>query len=177
MLKNIGVNSAYLLDNRGNIVYEIKERLIYVLEPNLEGNKYIYNKLFLNDWEYIFHADYQTLYIFNKKYIHVLNISNKYKIYVQLKNNMDSFKLDYISTYISCLIADELVINKVSNIKRGINGMDIMLNTGKDIYAIPGNIFEYENYLANFAIKQGAVPICGKYDIQYLLLQKYYKKI
>jgi predicted Rossmann fold nucleotide-binding protein DprA/Smf involved in DNA uptake len=47
--------------------------------------------------------------------------------------------------------------------------LDIALDLGKEIYAIPGDIFEYKNYLANFAIKQGAIPICSRCDMQYII--------
>lgn len=64
------------------------------------------------------------------------------------------------------------MINKIKNINDGICELDLALELGKEIYAIPGDIFEYENYLANFSIKQGAIPICSKYDIDYVLKEK-----
>ena len=61
---------------------------------------------------------------------------------------------------------------KIKDINEAIFELDIALDLGKDIYAIPGDIFEYESYLANYSIKQGATPICSKFDIEYVLKEK-----
>lgn len=102
----------------------------------------------------------------------VLNIGSKYRLYLVTKVKINKKILKYISTYIAVLISDFIVINKIQNIDEGLYELDMALDLGRDIYAIPGNIFEYENYLANFSIKQGAIPICSKYDAKYILKEK-----
>ena len=106
------------------------------------------------------------------KSIYILTIGNKYKLYINTKGNINSKRLKYIAMYIGILICDFVVINKIKNIDDGIFELDIALDLGKEIYSIPGDIFEYENYLANYSIKQGAIPICSKYDIEYILKEK-----
>jgi len=102
----------------------------------------------------------------------IINIGDKYKLYIDTKVNINSKRIKYISMYIAMLICDFIVINKIKNIDESIFELDIALDLGKDIYAIPGDIFEYENYLANFGIKHGAVPVCSKYDMEYVLKEK-----
>ena len=173
----MGVIEVYISNTSGEKVDRIDENLLYILEPNLEDNLYIYKTLYHKNWEYISHADFNNITCLNSKYVNILNIGKKYKLYVLLKNSTDREKLKYIATYISSTIADEIVVNKVSNINEGIKTLDIVLNMGKEVYSIPGNIFDYKSYMANFAIKNGATPICGLYDIDYILLQKHYKSI
>lgn len=73
--------------------------------------------------------------------------------------------MKYILTCIAISLADYVVVNKINNISESMQELDIALDFGKEIYAIPGDIFEYKNYLSNFAIKQGAIPICSVYDV------------
>lgn len=119
--------------------------------------------------------DIDVLYISYKEennYKCILSLGDKYKLYINTKANISNNSLKYIITYVESVICDFVMVNKITNISESIFELDIALDLGKDIYAIPGDIFEYENYLANFSIKQGAIPICSKYDIEYLLKEK-----
>lgn len=139
------------------------------MDSNDSENILMYNTLFDKKIKYITFSNLNHIFFYDKKYVNILKIGNKYNIYVCLKNNKNNEFLKYIQAYVAIIISDILVINKVSNIKQGIYELDIALDLGKEIYAIPGDIFKPEKYLANFAIKQGAIPICNKYDINYIL--------
>ena len=121
---------------------------------------------------YITYNNFKDDIIEGKKQINILNIGNKYLINISLKKAVCKSNLRYITVYIGMLISDIVIINKINSIDEGIFELDMALDLGKDIYAVPGDIFDYKNYLANFAIKQGAIPICSKYDMQYILKEK-----
>jgi len=157
--------------------YSEEKSILYMLDSMLIENIKLYNKLFKNEWEYLILGTFEKIKINNEKYINILNIKNKCSIYALFKTSITEKSIKYIINYISIVISDDIVINKVINIKNGFEIIDIALEQGKEIYAIPGEIFSYKNYLANYAIKQGAVPICDIFDIRYILLQKRYKRI
>ena len=45
----------------------------------------------------------------------------------------------------------------------------LLLEQGKDIHVVPGNIYTNSSYFSNFLLKEGANIILNKYD-----LEKYY---
>lgn len=170
MVYNTEINKEY--DN-------IKEdkNSIYILDSVLIENIDLYNKLFKNKWDYLVEGTFNKKRFNNEYYTNILNVGNKYGIYALFEENISEKNIKYIINYISVIISDDIVINKVVNISNGFQIIDIALEYGKDIYAIPGDIFNYKSYLSNYVIKQGAIPICGISDIKYILLQKHYKRI
>lgn len=150
---------------------ENKILVLYVSSKMLE-NILMYKYLSSKNTLYITYSNFKKYTIGNKECVSVLNIGDKYKIFIQLKKEVGKENLKYIALYIAILISDFVVINKINNINEGMMELDIALDLGKDIYAIPGDIFDYKNYLANFAIKQGAIPICNIHDMKYILREK-----
>jgi len=148
-----------------------KNIVLYISSEMLE-NMLMYKYLELENTLYITYSDFKKYTIGNKECVSILNIGDKNKVFIELKNEVSKEKLKYIALYIAILISDFVVINKISNINDGIKELDIALDLGKDICAIPGDILEYKNYLANFAIKQGAIPICNIHDMKYILREK-----
>ena len=145
---------------------------MFYISPEIVENVIMCKKIINDKLLYITYADFKRCVINKKVFTNILNIGNKYKICVALKGNIGKDKLIYICIYIAILISDIDIINKINNINEGIRELDIALDLGKDIYAIPGDIFKYQNYLANFAIKQGAIPICSMHDMKYILAEK-----
>lgn len=126
--------------------------------------KYILN--YLKEMLNIFVKIYTIIFgLCVKQSICRLTLSNGTKIYITLKKHMSVENMKYILTCIAISLADYVVVNKINNISESMQELDIALDFGKEIYAIPGDIFEYKNYLSNFAIKQGAIPICSVYDV------------
>ena len=150
------------------------EKLVLFLCPESKDNILMYNCLFNNKNMYIKYGDFSKVKINGQIYIQALNLGNRHNVYLRFKQQVNTQKIKYICWYIAINIADIVIINKVINIDEGIRQLDIALDLGKDIYAIPGDIFNYKNYLANFSIKQGAIPICSKYDMDYILKEKKY---
>lgn len=142
------------------------------IAPEIIENIMMHKNFITEDVLYATYMDFNKGIVSTKKYICVLNIGNKYKLYVALKRSINKNILKYISLYIGILISDFVIVNKINNIDEGICQLDIALDLGKDIYAIPGDIFDYRNYLANYSIKQGAIPICSKYDMKNILEEK-----
>lgn len=136
-----------------------------MISSNIKENEEIYFKLFKEKSEYIFNNISNNIDFLNKQYICALNLSNGTKIYIALKKDVPLKTVKYICSCIAISLADYVVINKINNISEAMQELDIALDLGKEIYAIPGDIFEYKNYLSNFAIKQGAIPICSVYDV------------
>lgn len=136
-----------------------------MISSNIKENEEIYFKLFKEKSEYIFNNISNNIDFLNKQYICGLNLSNGTKIYIALKKDVPLKTVKYICSCIAISLADYVVINKINNISEAMQELDIALDLGKEIYAIPGDIFEYKNYLSNFAIKQGAIPICSVYDV------------
>ncbi len=159
---DIEMNKVFL-ENKSITYY-----ICYENKQNIFMSKYLSGK----NIEHIKVYDFVKNNITVKKHICIANVGDKYKLYIKLKKKVDSENLMYIATYIVILIADIIIVNKVSNIDKGLRELDIALDLGKDVYAIPGDIFDYQSYLANFAIKQGAIPICSRYDMKYILKEK-----
>ena len=158
-LKSSYIESITIISKRKNLIEDYK--LVYVITPELKENKEIYLKLFNKEKYSYINIDN----VGNKAAVNVIDISNGDKIYVTLKECISKYKLKYISQYISISLADYVIVNKIKSISESMVELDIALDLGKEIYAIPGDIFSYKNYLANFAIKQGAVPICSEHDV------------
>ena len=55
-------------------------------------------------------------------------------------------------------LADVVIVNKVENIRRGLDIIDIMLMRGKEVICIK-NKFGKEYYVCNHLIKEGALYI------------------
>lgn len=142
------------------------------IAPEIIENITMHKNLIKEDVLYAVYSSFNKCIVNTKEYICILNIGNKYKLYVVLKRSINKNILKYISLYIGILISDFVIVNKINNIDEGICQLDIALDLGKDIYAIPGDIFDYRNYLANYSIKQGAIPICSKYDMKNILEEK-----
>ncbi len=66
-------------------------------------------------------------------------------------------------------LVDGIVIARINNIESGIDIVDYILEEGRDVFAVPGNILYRENYLANHVIKQGAYVVTNKYDMKNLV--------
>lgn len=163
-LKSSYIESITIISKRKNLIGDYK--LVYVITPELKENKEIYLKLFNKEkYSYINININNVNNEGNKAAVNVIDISNGDKIYVTLKECISKYKLKYISQYISISLADYVIVNKIKSISESMVELDIALDLGKEIYAIPGDIFSYKNYLANFAIKQGAVPICSEHDV------------
>lgn len=159
-LKSSYIESITIISKKKNLIGDYK--LVYVITPELKENKEIYLKLFNKErYSYINNVNN----VGSKAAVNVIDISNGDKIYVTLKECISKYKFKYISQYISISLADYVIVNKIKSISESMLELDIALDLGKEIYAIPGDIFSYKNYLANFAIKQGAVPICSEYDV------------
>lgn len=163
------------------IVYNEKyngsnKRILYMLDSMLHENIKLYNNLFKSKWEYIQTGDFEKVQIKDKQYINVLNIGDKASIYALFACDIDKNVINDIADYIAIILADEIIMNKVRNIKKGFEIVDIALDMDKNIYAIPGEINNGKSYLTNYMIKQGAPIICDISDIRYLLLQKDYKR-
>lgn len=158
-LKSSYIESITIISKRKNLIEDYK--LVYVITPELKENKEIYLKLFNKEKYSYINIDN----VGNKAAVNVIDISNDDKIYVTLKECISKYKLKYISQYISISLADYVIVNKIKSISESMVELDIALDLGKEIYSIPGDIFSYKNYLANFAIKQGAIPICSVYDV------------
>lgn len=62
-------------------------------------------------------------------------------------------------------ISDILIVIETDLDIKNVKLLDMFLELGKDVYAIPGNIFNKKSCLSNFAIKQGAMVITKKEDI------------
>ncbi len=150
---------------------------MYMLEGNNVENINVYNKLFKQNWNSISSGNFIKKSINNNEYVNILNVEDKCAIYARFKPNINEQNIQYIINYIAVMIADDMVVNKVSNIKRGFEIVDIALDFGKEIYCIPGEIFNPKSYLANYILKCGATPICGISDVKYVLLQKDYKRV
>lgn len=161
-LKSSYIESITIISKRKNLIEDYK--LVYVITPELKENKEIYLKLF-NKEKYSYISINDVNNVGKGHDLNVIDISNGDKIYIALKECISKFKLKHISKYISISLADYVVVNKIENISDGMLELDIALDLGKEIYSIPGDIFSYKNYLANFAIKQGAIPICSVYDV------------
>ena len=156
--------NIYIFDKCGKRINKIDEpTVLYISSANIK-NFQIHKQLFNKKVLYIIYLKSSKD---GKK--HILNIGDKYKLYIDIKVNVSIRRKEYILLYIAILLCDFVVINKIKSIDESIYELDIALDLGKDIYAIPGNIFEYESYLANYSIKQGAIPICSKYDAEYIL--------
>lgn len=147
---------------KGNI---FGKKLMYMISSNIKENEETYFKLFKEKSEYIFNNILDNINFCNNHYVQSLSLSNGTKIYIVLKKDISFEKIKYICSCIAISLADYVVVNKIDNISEAMQELDIALDLGKEIYAIPGNIFEYKNYLSNFAIKQGAIPICSVHDV------------
>lgn len=172
---NLGLKELIIVYNE-KYNYINKKNILYMFDPTLEDNIKLYNRLFKNKWDYIFPSNFEKIQINKKEYMSVLNISNKASVYALFNRYIEKQKINYIINYVAIILADEIVLNKVTNIKNGLKIIDIALDIGKDIYAIPGEINNTKSYLANYMIKQGCSPLCDIYDVRYLLLQKHYKR-
>lgn len=144
-----------------------KERksILYMLYPNIRENEQVYLKLFKDKAEYIYINSYDILKLNEKRCVRGVKMSDGTIIDILLKKDMPQEAIKYICYCIAISLADYVVVGKVCNIPEGIKQLDIALDFGKEIYAFPGEIFNYKNYLSNFAIKQGAIPICTVYDV------------
>lgn len=156
--------NIYIFDKCGKRINKIDELIVlYVSSANI-NNIGIHKQLFNKEVLYIFFVEASE----DSKAV-MLNIGNKYNLYIDMRTNINSRIKKYVLLYTAMLLCDFVVINKIKNIDEAIYELDVALDLGKNIYAIPGNIFEYESYLANYSIKQGAIPICSKYDVEYIL--------
>lgn len=164
---NKEILDLYIFDEFGKKTIKIKEIIVLYISSEVENNFEIHKQLFGKEVLYI---TYEDIYV--GKYKCILNIGNKYKLYIKEKVNITSKRMEYISRCIANLLCDFVIVHKIKNIDKSITELDIALDLGNDIYAIPGNIFKYENYLANYSIKQGAIPICSKHDAKYILKEK-----
>lgn len=145
-----------------------KSKSMYAISSNLKENEEIYLKLFKDKTEYIYLGDMEKTKFYGKEYIKGVSLTNGTNIYFLFKKNIPSKVMKYICVCVAISFADYIVVNKIDNISNGLEELDVALELGKEIYAIPGNIFEYKNYLSNFAIKQGAIPICSIYDVKHI---------
>ena len=173
-IKEVGLKRILIVKNKKQ---KLDKRLIYLLEPANPENINIYNKLFKSSWEYINNGILDKSIINGEEYINIVSIKDKYYVYGMFDKSANENNIKCVSCYLAIVLADDVVVNKVKNIKQGFNTIDIALDLGKDIYAVPGDIFDIKNYLTNYIIKQGAVPICNISDVRYILLQNHYKRI
>ncbi len=172
-LRDTKIKNILILDEKNQLINRFAKKILYIIQPDYIKNKEMHKRLFRHGWYYIIPGSFHITKINFNSYIHILNIGNKYKVYILFNKYTDNKDLlKYVYNILCLFIADDVVINKVTNIKEGLEMLDLALEFGKDIYAIPGDIFERENYLANFALKHGAIPICGIYDIRNILLEK-----
>lgn len=90
-----------------------------------------------------------------------INICDR-KNYIILPNNkyVGNFRINII---------DILILIEARYENDIISIVDILLEKGKDIYVIPSNIFNKNNYFSNYLIKQGADIILNKWDLKFIL--------
>lgn len=83
------------------------------------------------------------------------------KVYVlEPLNNIELCKyLKNRKIYVNTLtLADVVIVDKVYNVKEGLNKVDYALMQGKEIICFK-NKFAKENYVSNYLIKDGAMYI------------------
>ncbi len=148
----------------------LKKTLIYIFENDNFENKRLVNYIFKNTTKPLVNTGHYFISSKNKS-VFIGNILN-----LTLKNNKNIRNELLIYELISIALADVVIINKVNNIKLGFELLDFALDLGKDVYAVPGDIYNSDSYLSNYSIKTGAVPICTKRDGMEILLQNYHKK-
>ena len=56
------------------------------------------------------------------------------------------------------LLADVVIVNRVENIRRGLDVVDVMLALGKEVICIKSG-YGKEYYVCNYLIKDGAIFI------------------
>ena len=72
--------------------------------------------------------------------------------------------LEYFTGVLDCILIPESSYNKEIYVITSL-----LLEQGKDIHVVPGNIYTSSSYFSNFLLKEGANMILNKYD-----LEKYY---
>ncbi len=81
-----------------------------------------------------------------------------------INKNINEIFLEYFTGIIDCILIPESSYNKEIYLISSL-----LLEQGKDIHVIPGNIYTNSSYFSNFLLKEGANIILNKYD-----LEKYY---
>lgn len=72
--------------------------------------------------------------------------------------------LEYFTGVLDCILIPESSYNKEIYVITSL-----LLEQGKDIHVVPGNIYTSSSYFSNFLLKEGANVLLNKYD-----LEKYY---
>lgn len=155
--KFINMYKIYMLENKNEFNKEI---LGYVWTNTINKKK----KRYLTSNSTIFESNcLKNIRIEKNEYVGICKIGD-IELYILNKNNkhIDKEKL------LLCII-DGLILARVSNIEKGLDVVDFMLEEGRDVFAVPGNILYKENYLANHVIKQGAYVVTNRYDMKNLV--------
>lgn len=158
-LKNSFVNmyKLYMLEEKNEFNKEILD-YIWTKTIYIKGKRYITEKSIIGDDGILIDDDAKELRLISICKVGDLNV------YVLKKEQIDIDKEKFMLS-----IIDGLVIARVSNIERGIDIVDYVLENGRDVFAVPGNILYRENYLANHVIKQGAYVVTNRYDMKNLI--------
>lgn len=167
------INSPLVLFVYGNkeIIKEINKR-VYIYASNFEEIKR--NKKILDIYNHI---------ISKENIIVINNINSKIKLYVEnifdekysLSEKIDNKAFNYIiptnhkyKEEIVCSIVDSLVILNSKFENNILKLSSLMLDMGKLIYVLPGNIEDKNYAFSNYLIKDGANIILSKKDIDFL---------
>ena len=92
-----------------------------------------------------------------------INLKNTLILFT-MYNFSDKYK-EFNDYLLSCIV-DNLVLIEAKYTKRNVEFIDNVLNHGKNIYVVPGNIFNSSNYFSNYLIKLGANIILSNRDIK-----------
>lgn len=177
-------------NNIKNYTYYTKEfsfygNKMYKLMLNYIKNTKLINSFYEENIDLIFNEKYnngKNIVAFKNDILEItkynnLNLINELKD-VNLENNLFVFFcynnyinknineifLEYFTGIIDCILIPESSYNKEIYLITSL-----LLEQGKDIHVIPGNIYTNSSYFSNFLLKEGANIILNKYD-----LGKYY---
>ncbi len=176
-IKIVNINSAYypkyllnifnpplILFTQGNLNL-LKNRIIYVYNSNnfsCNGKK-IYNEF----CSYISRNGVSIISDIPLEYSNIIYLPFIKKIYREnvlvisdkLEENTN-INYEYIAGMSNSLFIPESNYNlKIAMI------VDLMLEQGKDIYVVPGSIYNKEAYFTNYLLKDGAICITSKIDL------------
>lgn len=145
----------------GDVIFNNK-KIVYVYDENLSKfgkkvykyfNYYIKNKMIMIGNTKECNIIIKNEDIFNEKYINNLQGS-----FILISNN--NVKNMLILGIIDYLLLIEAKYNKETK-----NMVNNILENGKEILVVPGNIFNKNHYFSNYLIQEGATVLLNKYDL------------
>ncbi len=114
-----------------------------------------------------------TISAYEEKNIININVINYLNIFDKVTDNINSEKIiladkKYLIFFLIVFI-DYLIIVEAKTEKIIQNLVDVFVESGKEIYVVPSNIFNKNGYFSNYLIKQGAEIILGANDIKLIV--------